>query len=311
MGLCRASRISSAYTLPKGSSKKVLLNKKDKKEAGAAWLFLAPGLIGTSVFFLLPFAETVRRSLTDALGKSFCGIENYRSVLANDAFRLAAKNTARFICTCLPLLLCLSLILALAVRGLNKSRPGSGRVFKTTFLLPMAIPVASVVLLWRALFAEHGLCNAALTLMGASPVDFMGTSAAFWVLIFTYLWKNSGYDMILFLAGLDGISPDIYEAAAVDGANAKQVFLYITLPNLMPTAIMTAILSLLNTFKVFREAYLVAGPYPHDSIYLLQHLFNNWFLSLDLPRLSAAAVMVAVMLLIFILLIQRVWKEEP
>ena len=147
--------------------------------------------------------------------------------------------------------------------------------------------------------------------MGASPVDFMGTSAAFWVLIFTYLWKNSGYDMILFLAGLDGISPDIYEAAAVDGANAKQVFLYITLPNLMPTAIMTAILSLLNTFKVFREAYLVAGPYPHDSIYLLQHLFNNWFLSLDLPRLSAAAVMVAVMLLIFILLIQRVWKEEP
>ena len=117
--------------------------------------------------------------------------------------------------------------------------------------------------------------------------------------------------MILFLAGLDGISPDIYEAAAVDGANAKQVFLYITLPNLMPTAIMTAILSLLNTFKVFREAYLVAGPYPHDSIYLLQHLFNNWFLSLDLPRLSAAAVMVAVMLLIFILLIQRVWKEEP
>ena len=136
-------------------------------------------------------------------------------------------------------------------------------------------------------------------------------SAAFWVLIFTYLWKNSGYDMILFLAGLDGISPDIYEAAAVDGANAKQVFLYITLPNLMPTAIMTAILSLLNTFKVFREAYLVAGPYPHDSIYLLQHLFNNWFLSLDLPRLSAAAVMVAAMLLIFILLIQRVWKEEP
>ena len=75
-------------------------------------LFLAPGLIGTTVFFLLPFAETVRRSLTDALGKSFCGIENYRSVLANDAFRLAAKNTVRFICICLPLLLYLSLILA-------------------------------------------------------------------------------------------------------------------------------------------------------------------------------------------------------
>ena len=114
-------------------------------------------------------------------------------------------------------------------------------------------------------------------------MDFMGTEAAFWVLVFTYVWKNAGYDMILWLAGLDGISADLYEAASVDGANAWQKFFYITLPNLLPTLTLVSVLSLLNSFKAFREAFLVGGNYPHESMYLLQHLFNNWFLSLDLP----------------------------
>ena len=117
--------------------------------------------------------------------------------------------------------------------------------------------------------------------------------AAFWVLIGTYLWKNIGYDSILWSSGLDSISTDLYEAAAVDGASGWRQFTAITLPNLLPTLAVTLVLSLLNTFKVFREAYLVAGAYPEKSIYLLQHLFNNWFLALDLPRLSAAAILMA------------------
>jgi multiple sugar transport system permease protein len=137
----------------------------------------------------------------------------------------------------------------------------------------------------------------------------MGSSAAFWVLVFTYLWKNSGYDMIMWLAGLDGISGSLYEAARVDGANAWNCFRYITLPSLAPTVGLVSILSLLNGFKVFREAYLVAGAYPHDSIYLLQHLFNNWFQSLDISRLCAAAVMLCIVLLIIILLMQRFFRE--
>ena len=169
----------------------------------------------------------------------------------------------------------------------------------------MAVPVASIALLWQALFAQNGLANALLTALGGRPVDFMGTGAAFWVLIFTYLWKNSGYDMILWMAGLDGISESLYEAARVDGASNFQCFRYITLPGLLPTLFMTAVLSLLNTFKVFREAYLVAGSYPQNDIYLLQHLFNNWFADLDLGRLSAAAVLVAAVLLAAILLFQR------
>ena len=269
--------------------------------ARLAWLFLAPSLAGLLLFVLFPFADTVRRSFFDPMGGSFVGLENYRSVVANGAFRLAAKNTARFIAVCLPLLLALSLALALLVRAAR----GGGRLFKTTYLIPMAVPVASIALLWQALFAQNGLANALLTALGGRSVDFMGTGAAFWVLIFTYLWKNSGYDMILWMAGLDGISESLYEAARVDGASNFQCFRYITLPGLLPTLFMTAVLSLLNTFKVFREAYLVAGSYPQNDIYLLQHLFNNWFADLDLGRLSAAAVLVAAVLLAAILLFQR------
>lgn len=105
-----------------------------RRDGTAALLFLGPSLAGLVVFFLLPFADTVRRSFADARGKSFVGLAGYRSVLENSAFRLAAANTARFIAVCIPLLLAASLALALLVRAV---RPG-GRTFKTTYLLPMA-----------------------------------------------------------------------------------------------------------------------------------------------------------------------------
>ena len=280
--------------------------RRAAQEAWAAYLFLLPSLLGLLVFLLAPFAETVRRSFTNALGTQFVGLFNYASVVGNSAFQLAAKNTARFLCTCVPLLLLASLVLALAVRAV---RPG-GRAFKTAYLLPMAVPVASIALLWEVLFAPKGLVNGVLTALGAQPVEFMTTGAAFWVLIGTYLWKNSGYDMILWLSGLDGIPDSLYEAAAVDGANRWQSFFFVTLPQLAPTLGLVGVLSLLNTFKVFREAYLVAGAYPDKSIYLLQHLFNNWFLALDMGRLTAAAVLVALALLAIVIPLQRVLKGD-
>jgi multiple sugar transport system permease protein len=275
-----------------------------KGEGLAALAFLAPSMAGLLVFFLIPFADTVRRSFFDARGQNFIGLDGYISVINNSAFQLAAANTARFIAICIPLLMLVSLIIALLIRAV---RPG-GRVFKTTYLLPMAVPVASIVLLWQVLFNQRGLMNTILTRTGAEPLDFMGSSAVFGVLVFTYLWKNSGYNMVLWLAGLDGISDSLYEAAHVDGANAWQRFRWITLPGLIPTVGLVAILSLLNSFKVFREAFLVAGAYPHDSIYMLQHLFNNWFQNLDISRLAAAAAMLALALLIIILLMQRFFR---
>ena len=260
-----------------------------RRQHAAPWLFLAPSLCGVTLFVLAPFAETVRRSFCDTLGRQAVGLANYQSVLQNTAFRLAVRNTVRFTAVCVPLLLGLSLLLALALR----SRPLRGtrwaQRYRTTFLLPMAIPVASIALLWQVLFAQNGLLN---TLLG-TQCDFLGSDAAFWVLIATYVWKNAGYTSVLWSGGLDAIPKELYEAAAVDGAGAVRQFAAVTWPQLGPTLAGTGILSLLNTGKVFREAYLVAGAYPPQSIYLLQHLFNNWFLALDLPRLCAAAVLVA------------------
>jgi len=277
-----------------------------RKEGFAAVLFLAPSFIGLLVFFLVPFAGTVRRSFYDVRGVNFIGWESYVSVVNNMAFRLAAANTARFVAVCIPLLLVISLGMALLVRYI---RPW-GKLFKTSFLLPMAVPVASIVLLWQVVFNESGLLNSVLDFFGMQPVSFMNSDAAFWVLVFTYVWKNMGYNMILWLAGLDGIPDTLYEAAHADGANKLQSFLYVTLPCLLPTIGIVAILSLLNSFKVFREAYLVAGAYPHDSMYLLQHLFNNWFLNLDISRLSAAATMMAAVLLVIILLMRRFLDDK-
>lgn len=274
---------------------------KRTPSALAAYLFLAPSLAGVTIFLLAPFVETVRRSFCDTLGKNFVGLANYRSVLSNTAFQLAVINTLRFTGVCVPLLLLLSLVLALALRTRALKGTRWAEWYRTTFLLPMAIPVASIALLWKVLFARTGLINSVL----GTEVDFMGTEGAFWVLIATYLWKNIGYDSILWSSGLDAISAELYEAAAVDGAGPWRQFTAITLPNLLPTLLVTGILSLLNTYKVFREAYLVAGAYPQDSIYLLQHLFNNWFLALDLPRLCAAAVLVALVLLAGILWLLR------
>lgn len=245
---------------------------------------------------LLPFLDVVRRSFYDAMGRNPVGLANYRLVVENAAFRQAVYNTVRFLLTCIPFLLLLSLAIALLLQGVW----GSGR-YKGIFLAPMAVPIASIVLLWRLMFDNAGYLNRIMEWLHLETVDWMNTEAAFYVLVFSYLWKNTGYDMILWLAGLHGIPYSQYEAAKVDGAGAWACFRYITLPNLKSTVFMITVLSFINSFKVFREAYLVAGDYPDRSIYMLQHLFNNWFVQLDVHKMSAAAVMVSAVIVCLML----------
>lgn len=265
------------------------------------WLFLLPSLLGVGLLVLLPFVDAVRRSFFNAMGTSFVGLKNYQSVLKNEAFQLAAKNTLRFMLTCLPMLLIISLLLAVMIAA-YKDQSG---LFKTSFLVPMAIPVASIAFLWKVIFYDNGLLNALLAQLGMEPMPFLHSGAAFGVLVGTYLWKNTGYDMVLWLAGLSDISPGLYEASEIDGAGTLARFFRITLPALRSTFFTVIVLSLLNSFKVFREAYLVTGQYPDESIYLLQHLFNNWFTTLDIDKLCAGAVLLAVSMLLLILLLQR------
>lgn len=257
------------------------------------------------IFYLIPFVDVVRRSFSRTMG-GFSGLDNYGQVLSNSAFRLAAGNTLRFIAVCLPLLLALSLGISVLLYRLV----WGSQLLKSAYLLPLAIPAASVVLLWKLVFHEQGLLNAFLSFLHLNGADWMNTHAAFGVLVFTYIWKNLGYDIILWTAGLASIPESIYEAARVDGAGEWTCFWRITLPNLRPAAFTIVVLSVLNSFKVFREAYLVAGSYPQESIYLLQHVFNNWFQDLSVDKMSAGSVLLALVILVFVLLLQRSWDRE-
>lgn len=268
------------------------------------WLFLLPNLLGVTVFALLPMLEVLVGAFRSAIGGRWVGLQNFRTVLANRAFRLAALNTGRFMLVCIPLLLCLSLLLALGLR-----RALGGQLLRSAFLLPMAVPAASVVLAWKLLFHESGLLNAVLEHFGLRGVNWMGTSASFWVLVISYLWKNLGYTVVLWTAALGAISPSVYEAAMMDGADSVQSFLYITLPNLKVSAYSIAVLSLLNSFKVFREAWLVAGDYPQEQMYLVQHLYNNRFRELDYDKIAAASVLVSCVVPALIALLRRAWDK--
>lgn len=280
--------------------------RKKYKKGYKGLLFIIPSFAGVLVFWLIPYADVIRRSFYSAVSGEFTGMKNYKTIFENQAFQLAGANTLRFFAVCIPILVLLSLTIAVLLTKQKKFMQG----MKTMFLLPMAIPVASVVLLWRLLFHSHGLLNHLLKLLSVPTVDWMNTGASFYVLVVSYLWRNLGYDIVLWVAGLTSIPDALYEAAQVDGAGEWKCFTRITLPNLMPSLFTIVVLSLLNGFKVFREAYLVAGDYPQEKMYLLQHLFNNWYRDLALDKMSAAAVVTGGIILILILGLQRAWAKE-
>lgn len=271
------------------------------------YLFLLPSFLGVLIFVFLPFVDCIRRAFFEAMSGKYVGMKNFENVLKNEAFILASKNTLKFAYMCIPILIIISLILAFMICNLKNYK----EVIKTSYLIPMSIPVASVVLIWKIFFHSNGLINKYLSIFGyASNIEYLNSSKAFYVLLFTYIWKNCGYTMILWLAGLSSINSLIYEAASVDGCSKFKQFIYITLPNLRVTFFTITTLSIINSFKVFREAYLITGDYPHESIYMMQHLFNNWFVSLDVQKMCAVAVLMALFVLTLIFILQIICERE-
>lgn len=275
------------------------------KKQSSRILFLVPSIIGICIFNIIPFMDVVRRSFVTSVTEQFVGIYNYIAILHNQAFLLAIGNTGKFVLVCIPLLMILSLVIALMVSEVTYVQ-----TIKVCYLVPLAIPTATVVLIWKILFLKQGLLNGIRHTWGLATVDFMGSDNAFWVLVLSYVWKNLGYTMILWMAGIYSISDSVIEAAKMDGATQWQKIYYIILPQLRTTTDTILILSFLNSFKVFREAYLVAGAYPHESIYLLQHLFNNWFVNLDLDKMAAATICIAVFLFCVVMLLQLRWNRS-
>lgn len=281
------------------------IHKKIRKREYKGILFLIPSFAGVCVFWIVPYLDVIRRSFFSAVSGEFTGIRNYETIFENQAFRLAAGNTLMFFLVCIPLLVALSLLIAVLLTKQKKAM----QLQKSMFLLPMAIPVASVVLLWKVMFHRNGILNHLLALLSIQGVDWMNTEASFGVLVVSYLWRNLGYDIVLWVAGLGAIPAALYEAARVDGAGEWKCFISITLPNLLPSLFTIVVLSLLNGFKVFREAYLVAGDYPQENMYLLQHLFNNWYRDLSVDKMAAAAVVTGGVILGLILLLQKAWTK--
>lgn len=268
--------------------------------------FIAASLIGTGVFLLLPYAYVVVNSFIKTGSGSFAGLDNYAAVLNSEAFMTAMGNTALFMAVSVPVILVLSLLISVYIYE-NLRLAGC---LKTSFLIPMAIPVTSVVLMWRFLFDDNGIINGILNGCGMDTVNWMNTEAAFWILVLSYVWKNLGYNIILWLAALSAIDPGIGEAARIDGAGGWQRLTRVTLPAAKNGAFVIIVLAALSSFKVFREAYLVAGEYPHDSIYMVQHIFNNWFRNLEIDKLAAGAVINSLILIVLVLLLQRFWERQ-
>ena len=266
--------------------------------------FLSPSLLGVGIFFILPFCVVVYYSLIDGVGsKNFVFLQNFIKLFDNSAFRLAAKNTLSFSAMAVPLAVVLSIVLALML----ECRIPLKSQFRTFFLSPMMVPVASVVLIWQVLFNYNGTVNEFLMLFGADKIDWLQSQFAPVVVMLLFLWKNLGYNMILFMAALNNIPKELLEVADVEGAGEMYKFFAIKLRYLSPTVLFVTILSLINSFKVFREVYLLAGAYPYETLYTLQHFMNNTFDSLDYQKLSAAAV---VMALVMVVIIALLFKAE-
>lgn len=290
---------------------KTITTQKKQRRAGRLWqrsnekvgnflrasCFLGPSFLGVLVFYIIPFGVVVYYSVIQGpMNHSFVGLQNYQNVLQNKAFQDAVKNTLVFTGIAVPLAVVGSLALALML----ECRIPMKSQFRTFFLSPMVVPIASVILVWQVLFHYNGVVNEFLSHFGVDKIDWLKSDFCKIVIVVLFLWKNLGYFMILFMAALNNIPRSLLEVADVEGASAAHKFFKIKLRYLSPTVLFVTILSIINAFKVFREIYLLTGDYPYTGLYMMQHFMNNMFKQLDYQRLSAAAVILALAMIVLI-----------
>ncbi len=273
------------------------LSRRTKKVKRSSGLFIAPSFLGVLMFFILPFMVVIYYSLIDnPISGNFVLFDNFVNIVGNSAFRKAVHNTTVFSAVAVPLAVLLSLLMAIVLEAELPFRSQ----FRTFLLSPMMVPVASIVLIWQVLFHYNGAINDMLGVFGIAKIDWLKSEYAQVVVVILFLWKNLGYNMILFMAALASIPKDILEVAKLESATPLQTFFYIKIRYLSSTLLFVTIMSLINSFKVFREVYLLTGDYPYDTIYMLQHFMNNKFKSLDYQTLSAAAILMSLVMVIII-----------
>lgn len=267
--------------------KKASRNRIQGRARRASALFLAPSFAGVSLFFFIPFAVVIYYSMVaNPISRQFVGLANFQKLFRNAAFLRAARNTLLFSGLAVPLAVALSLALAVA---LEQAIPAKSQL-RSFFLSPLVVPAASVVLIWQVIFHQNGALNSLLAGLGTEGINWLKSQWSQLVIVVLYLWKNLGYNMVLFMAALANIPRQPLEAAQIDGAGPTIIFFRLKFRYLAPTVFFVTIMSLVNSFKTFREIYLLTGDYPFETLYMLQHFMNNTFLALDYQKLSAAAV---------------------
>lgn len=295
--------VSRDKSVKEKKSKKARLSKRERAERFRTSWFMWISIIGVLIFFILPFVVVIYYSLINNQS-DFVGVENFVKLFHNSAFKLALKNTGIFSLTAVPLVVILSLALAVV---LDSNIPYKS-TFRTIFLSPMIVPAASVILIWQVLFDYNGVVNDISALFGADPVEWLKSDYGYIVVVLMFLWKNIGYNMIMFMSALSAIPKGIIEVAMLDGCGAVKRFFMIKLRYLASTISYVTIMSLINSFKVFREVYLLTGDYPYDSMYTLQHFMKNTFRSLDYQKLSSAAIMLCLIMIVIIGLL--LWADN-
>ena len=279
------------------------------RNAREGYLLTFPLLAGCLGFYAIPFLMVVRNSVFHGIsyGKKFVGLGNYISMLSNGVFRLALGNTIKFLILALPLIIVIAFAIALMLNEHVKKY----QTLKSVLLLPYIMPVVGSVLIVELLFAETGLLNEGLYTLGLPIADWLGSEYAFAIVVLLYLWKNTGYAVILLLSGLLTIPEEQYGAANIDGANSWQQFLHITMPQMWYSVFFATVFSLINAFKCFREIFLIGGTHPNSSIYMLQHFINNAFEKLNYPKLAVASVLLLIVITVFFALFYRfVMRKE-
>ena len=291
---------------------------EERAESRAGWGFVAPALLLIGVFFAIPVLAAFLLSFTDfdlySIGEfgatRFVGLKNYRDLLGNPLFWTALRNTLYFVVVGGPLSAAVSLAAAVAV---NSKLVRWRALFRSAFFAPWVTTLVAVAIVWRYLYhPQYGLFNAALGHLGLGPIDWLGDPRwAMPSIILLSVWKNFGYNMLVFLAGLQAIPEELYEAAALDGAGAWHRFRHVTLPMLGPTFVFVGVVTMIASFQIFSEPYVMTqgGPLKATEtlvLFMYEEGFRWW-------RLGSAAAIAVVLFLLTLAgtLIQLRLRREP
>jgi len=271
----------------------------------AAWSFVSPALIAIAIFFVVPVIAALGLSFTDfdiygvadRHNVRFIGLDNYRRLLATPLFWSALRNTVFFVVVGAPLSIAASLGAAVL---LNAQVVRARGVFRTAMFAPVVTTVVAVAVIWRYIFhPRYGFLNYALSWVGIDPIDWLGDPH--WsmpAMIVFAVWKNFGYNMIIFVAGLQSIPADLYEAARIDGAGRLAQFRFITVPALAPTMLLVTILTMVGYFQLFAEPYVMTRGGPAQSTTsVLYFMFEEGFKWWNLGFASAVAFVLFVIML--------------